>query len=50
MKKKGNFDWCNFILIIIKCRKCGRRFNPDRIRKHESVCIGPEPDVSKIKE
>ncbi|CAD8144403.1 unnamed protein product [Paramecium octaurelia] len=38
------------VMALVGCRKCGRRFNPDRIRKHESVCIGPEPDIQKIKE
>ncbi|CAD8047844.1 unnamed protein product [Paramecium primaurelia] len=38
------------VIALVGCRKCGRRFNPDRIRKHESVCIGPEPDIQKIKE
>ncbi|KAM3141996.1 hypothetical protein pb186bvf_005869 [Paramecium bursaria] len=36
-------------VALAQCRRCGRKFNPDRIRKHESVCIGPEPDVSAIK-
>lgn len=25
----------------VECRKCKRKFNPDRIQKHQSVCIGP---------
>ena len=25
----------------VPCRKCKRNFNPDRINKHQSVCIGP---------
>ena len=25
----------------VECRKCKRKFNPDRIKKHTSVCIGP---------
>lgn len=25
----------------VPCRKCKRKFNPDRIAKHQSVCIGP---------
>jgi DNA-directed RNA polymerase subunit RPC12/RpoP len=25
----------------VQCRKCKRKFNPDRIQKHQSVCIGP---------
>lgn len=25
----------------VECRKCRRKFNPDRIQKHQSVCIGP---------
>lgn len=25
----------------VECRKCKRKFNPDRIQKHTSVCIGP---------
>mmetsp|Transcript_23992 Transcript_23992/g.42295 ORF Transcript_23992/g.42295 Transcript_23992/m.42295 type:complete len:211 (-) Transcript_23992:142-774(-) len=27
----------------VACEKCGRKFNPDRIEKHQSVCKGPTP-------
>ncbi|OMJ77939.1 hypothetical protein SteCoe_22378 [Stentor coeruleus] len=29
----------------VACRKCKRKFNPDRIAKHQSVCIGPINDM-----
>ena len=29
----------------VACRKCKRKFNPDRINKHQSVCIGPINEI-----
>jgi zinc-finger of a C2HC-type len=29
----------------VECRKCKRKFNPDRINKHQSVCIGPINEI-----
>jgi hypothetical protein len=27
---------------LVDCGKCGRRFNPDRIDKHENACLGTD--------
>lgn len=29
----------------VACRKCKRKFNSDRINKHQSVCIGPIKEI-----
>lgn len=35
---------------LTPCGQCGRRFNPDRIGKHEGVCLGPEGQKPKQQE
>lgn len=32
---------------LAECRRCHRKFNKDRIYKHESVCQGERIDVRK---
>jgi len=32
---------------LAECRRCHRKFNKDRIYKHESVCQGERVDVRK---
>ncbi|XP_071053485.1 uncharacterized protein [Onthophagus taurus] len=32
--------WDNHLAELVECRKCGRKFFPDRIEKHEAVCAG----------
>lgn len=32
--------WDNHLAELVACKKCGRKFFPDRIEKHEGVCTG----------
>ncbi|KAK2945857.1 putative Zinc finger protein [Blattamonas nauphoetae] len=32
-------------LDLVACSRCGRKFNSDRIDKHEKICKGPVPSV-----
>ncbi|CAH1954729.1 unnamed protein product [Acanthoscelides obtectus] len=32
--------WENHLAELVECRKCGRKFFPDRIKTHEKACAG----------
>ncbi len=33
---------------LVPCNLCGRRFNIDRVDRHQSVCQGPDKKVEKM--
>lgn len=35
---------------LVPCRRCGRKFNADRVAKHENVCKGERVQVHQKKE
>ncbi|KAK9693846.1 Elongation factor Tu GTP binding domain [Popillia japonica] len=32
--------WDNHLAELVQCQRCGRKFFPDRIEKHQAVCTG----------
>jgi hypothetical protein len=35
---------------LVACRRCGRKFNSDRVGKHENVCKGERVQIGQKKE
>jgi len=34
----GKFNQTDIDSSLVPCRRCGRKFNSDRVAKHEKVC------------
>ena len=48
--QNSKFEAQNIQQDLVPCRKCGRKFNSDRVGKHEKVCKESAKPIAKVQQ